>query len=1492
MTAAPARLRAWAPTAALAAVTYVPLLLTHRGMVGADTKSYLYLDPDRLLGRAAAMWDPNIGLGTVTHQNIGYLWPMGPYYWAFQHLGVPDWIAQRLWLGSIIFLAGLGVRYLMRTLGQQGPQVVASMFLYAFTPYVLTLAARLSVILLPFAGLPWLIALTIRAARERSWVHPAAFALIITTIGSSNATALILAGFGPVLWLPFAVRVQREISLRDALATVVRIGVLTTAASLWWISGLWAQGKFGIDILKYTETARTVADSSTPPEVLRGLGYWFFYGGDKLGPWIEPSREYTQNPPLILLTYLIPSLALLGAGLLRWRYRAYFVVLAVVGLVAAVGAHPWGSSPPWGRAVAAFLQTRAGFAMRSLPRAVPLVALAFAVLAGAGLAALGAWARRTLLPAAGATAAIAVLALPPLWTGNMVAQNLQRPEKVPAYWVQAAAWLQARDRGAGGWRTRVLEVPGSDFASYRWGSTVDPITPGLMDRPYVARELIPYGSPPSADLLNAFDRQMQESVLDPRAIAPVARLMGVGDIVQRADLAYERYNLARPRQVYQVLRAAPGLGRPRGFGPAGPNIPDPLLPLQDEVELASPPTLPDPRPVTVFPVKGAPSIVRAASADTPVVLAGDGEGVVDLAGAGLLRGDEVILSSAWFAAAPDALARELRRPGAVLVVTDTNRRAARRWGTVRETNGATERAGQRPLVPDPSDNRLDVFPAAGDDSRTVVEQRGGVRADATSYGNPVSYTPESRPANAVDGDPSTAWSTAAFASAIGERLLLTYQRPRTTDRITLQQFDSGVQNRWITKVRLRFDDGKPVDVALGDASRRAPGATLRFPSRTFRKLSIEIRATDPGRMDSYQTASGVGFADVRLGSGDRRLDEVVRLPRDLLDTAGTASASRALAIVLTRQRTTATSGLRSDEELRIARSFTLPTTRSFGISATVRLDPRAPEGVIDRLLGIPPAARGGVDGSSSRRQPGDPLARATSAIDGDPATHWSPGFLGQAGEWVAYESAKPIAFDRMDLRVVADGRHSVPTRVRVEADGRPVATLTLPAVTDQARKDATTLVPLRLPRTVRAGSIKVVVEATRPVQTRDWISGATVEMPVGLAELGIPGLQVTQPQGRFDDRCRALVSADRNRVGLRVGGTIADALAGRALPARPCDVAGGLRLGEGLSLGAGAHVLRTSEGKVGGLDVDQLVLRSTARGAADPGAGALVPERARPEVRVVGGGRTRMRVVVGARAGATWLVLGQSQNAGWRATAGGRDLGPSTLVDGYANGWLLPAGTGPVTVDLRWTPQRVVWGAIAVSVLAVAACLVLLALGWWKRRGRVLVPPLGDQPLPLDLRRAWRSSGAPPSWRATLLAAILTGAGAALVIGAAAGLVAALAALAVCRLRRARAVTALLPAGLLMLAGLYTVARQVRHRLPPGFDWTTYFTLVEPVAYMVAPLLLLELVVERLWSGRLWSGRRAAAGGAGTAPEGVQAPAASLTRPSASRRSVPPRAET
>ena len=144
---------------------------------------------------------------------------------------------------------------------------------------------------------------------------------------------------------------------------------------------------------------------------------------------------------------------------------------------------------------------------------------------------------------AGLVLALIAIDFPALYDGTYYGKNLERPgRRARRTGSQAAQYL---DRGSHA--TRVLELPGSDFASYTWGNTVDPITPGLMDRPYVARELIPWGGPASQDLLNAIDRRIQEGVFEPDGLRRArARRMGIGAVDLRYDIEFKRYNLVRP----------------------------------------------------------------------------------------------------------------------------------------------------------------------------------------------------------------------------------------------------------------------------------------------------------------------------------------------------------------------------------------------------------------------------------------------------------------------------------------------------------------------------------------------------------------------------------------------------------------------------------------------------------------------------------------------------------------------------------------------------------------------------------------------------------------------------------------------------------------------------------------------------------------------------------------------------------------------------------
>ena len=131
----------------------------------------------------------------------------------------------------------------------------------------------------------------------------------------------------------------------------------------------------------------------------------------------------------------------------------------------------------------------------------------------------------------------------------------------------------------------------------------------------------------------------------------------------------------------------------------------------------------------MFPVSGARPILRTEGATRPLLLDGDGAGLIAAAGAGLLDGHATVLYSPSYASQPAALKRELAA-GADLVVTDTNRKQAEQFGTVGDNVGYTETADEKPLVPDHRDARLPLFEASpGDTNQTVAQLvRGQERA--------------------------------------------------------------------------------------------------------------------------------------------------------------------------------------------------------------------------------------------------------------------------------------------------------------------------------------------------------------------------------------------------------------------------------------------------------------------------------------------------------------------------------------------------------------------------------------------------------------------------------------------------------------------------------------------------------------------------------------------------------------------------------------------
>lgn len=1414
--------------ALLAGLAFVPLLLTAPGRVAADTRQALYVDPGRFLARAGSLWDPYVHLGTVTHSNIGNLFPMGTFFGITDVLGIPAWAAQRVWIGLILLAAGSGMLFFARSVAWRGIGPVAAALVYMLTPYTLQYAPRTSVLLLPYASLPWLIGLTERALSTRSWRHPAAIALIVMSTSGANAGALVMVLPGPVLWVAFALA-RGDACARDVARAIARTAVLTLGTCALWIVALAVEARYGLNVLVYTETLSQVSVASTAMEMLRGLGYWLFYGTEAREPNIRAAVDYLERTPFLVLSYLVPFLAVLAGVTTRWRHRAFAIALVVTGVVLGVGAYPYPAPSPFGRLFKVVAETSWGLALRSSARAVPLTVMGVALLLGAGVTALAAHGRRISILAFAGLFVVAVVNLPALVTGGFVDENFSRPSEIPDHWRAAANMLDDRPR------TRVLELPGSQFAAYRWGMTYDtPILPTLLEnRPSVAREQTPYGSAAAVDLLGALDRRLQEGTFETAALAPIARLLGVRDVLVRSDLQYERYQTARPRDVWQVLGAPiDGLGPPHAVGSPRPNEPDPDIPLLDAVTLGIPAGAPDPPPLAVRTVTDPQPIIRSRPAVSPVVVAGDGEGIVDAAIVGLVTGREVVLSAPWLDAHPEQLERALRA-GADLVVTDTNRRRDRRWRSLRYTTGLTDRPGHSQPRTDQGEAGLEVFPDTGDASRTVAKQDGAT-VEASVYGGLVTFDPDQRAAAAFDNDPTTAWQVGEITDPVGQAITIRSPHPVRADHVVLLQSQGPARTRVVSEVALRFDGHDVIRAPLDDRSRTAPGQSIAFAPRRFRELEIEITGVATTPEIATRGASRTGFAEIIIPGV--AVEEVIRVPTDLTRAVRGRSLDHRLAYVLTRARTDPadTEGDRRDEELALLRRFDVPDSRSFTLVGTARLSARAPDAVLDALLGA--IGPGRVSLTSSDHLAGAVDQRAGAAFDGDPTTRWTGDFLAPRPRWLEVRFPEPTTIDRLDLVVVADGRHSVPARIRLIAD-RDERIVDLGPITDRTAADATVTVPVRF-APLSGTSIRIELLAERRVDTIDTFTALPLPLPPAIAELGIPGVDPPVPPPVFDTGCRDdLLTLDGQAIPVRITGTTASAIARQGLTVTACD--------GGVALGQGSHELRAAPGSRSGIDLDRLVLVSDKGGVPTTlhgdGRPSPSPRPAPPRVRVTDLGMTSATVRVAAHHDAFWLVLGQSHNAGWQATANGRSLGDPVLVDGYANGWFLRGASGPVTVQLHWRPQRAVRWAFGVTAVAVLACLLLVSRGRrWLGAPRVDHP--GSRPS-FALSTDFSDRG---SVRAAFLTAGAVGMGGLVLAGpGTAATVAVVAGIAV-RARRGRLVLAAVTITLLAMSFLQVARVQRNEARPVRYDWARGYETEHRAAMTALVLLAAEPAVVTL----------------------------------------------
>ncbi len=246
-----------------------------------------------------------------------------------------------------------------------------------------------------------------------------------------------------------------------------------------------------------------------------------------------------------------------------------------------------------------------------------------------------------------------------------------------------------------------------------------------------------------------------------------------------------------------------------------------------------------------------------------------------------------------------------------------------------------------------------------------------------------------------------------------------------------------------------------------------------------------------------------------------------------------------------------------------------------------------------------------------------------------------------------------------------------------------------------------------------------------------------------------------------------------------------------------------------------------------GFDIDRLVFDTPpAEPAPTPPPGPMVTMGSLDDSRV--------ELTVDASDDHAWVVLAQSWNAGWTASVDGESLGAAVLVDGFANGWLLPPSDTARSVVLTWTPQRSVTIALWISLFAGLAVAALLI-----RSRRARVPALAATRTGDGVATATTCDSGRNRW--WLLVAWIG------LLAVLAGPLPALGAVAVALLAPRRPwipLVVVVVLGSIVAGGI--IALQWHYGYPPGPDWPSRFTWTAPLVWTcVAAVTTVAVIPDR-----------------------------------------------
>ena len=1256
------------------------------GQISPDTKLDLTANPLRFLARATNLWNSELPFGQAQNQAYGYLFPHGTFFLIGHLLGVPGWITQRLWWALLLTIGFWGLLRVAEALGIGSPgspwaRVIGAVA-FALSPRVLTTLGSISSETLPMMLAPWVLLPTILALRGSSVrsvrVLAAQAGLAVALMGAVNAIATLAGCLPAAIW--WACHRPNRSWWRYTAWSLLTF----TLAILWWVVALVLLRNVSPPFLDFIESSGVTTQWSSLVEMLRGTDSWT--------PFVAPNA--TAGAPLVtgsvavLGTCLVAAAGLAGLASRDMPARGRLVTMLLIGVVLMAAGYGGGLGSPLAHQVQAFLDA-GGAPLRNVHKLgsvirIPLV-LGFAELLGRVPLRQFAHPERDKRVAVGIIALTALLVSTSLaWTGRLAPPGTF--DAIPRYWHEAADWLDEHNSGTPT-PGRVLVVPGAPFATQVWGTSHDEPLQVLGSNPWGVRDSIPLTPPQTIRALDSVQRLFAAGRPSAGLADTLAR-QGISYVVLRNDLDPDTSRSARPILVHRTIAGSPGLQRVAQFGaPVGPGT---LAGFVTDSGLR-------PRYPALEIYRVIYRIVAAANPGAPYFADIGGLPRIDGGPEVLLRLDERRRLQGQPALGPVLMTADARGAGLpvpLVTVTDTPVARETDYGRVDHHSSAIRAPGDARRTY----NRVPDYPVPGAD--TVFGGWTGGRITVSSSSSDATAMPDvapaSSPAAAIDGDPATAWVSNALQAAVGQWLQVDFDHPVSNAVLTVTPSATavGAQVRRIEaetatgSTTLRFDEaGKPLTVALPYGE--TPWLRLTAAATDDGSAGVQFGITDLSitQYDASGFAHPLTLRHTALvpaappGAAVAGWD----LGSELLGRPGCAAAPDGV-------RCAPSMALAPAEPVNFSRTLTVPAPTSVSPALWVR--PRQGPKLAD-LIAEPNTTRAQGDSDGI-----DILGSAYAAADGDPATAWT------APQRVVQHKTPPTLTLTLPRPTEVAGLRLVPSRSALPAHPTMVAV---------DLGDGPQVRQLRAgePQTL---SLHPRVTDTVTVSLLDWQDvidrnalGFDQLKPPGLAEvaaLGADGSDIA-PADPTRNRSREIVVGCDHGPVIAVAGrfvhtsirtTAGVLLDGAPVPAVPCDR-------DPIALPAGQQELLISPGDAFVVDGAELAQLSMPGALPSPSVvpaatGAWGP--ARREVRAPASETPRV------------LVIPESINPGWVARTGsGARLTP-VAVNGWQQGWVVPAGD-PGTITLTFASNSLYRAGLAVG-LALLPLLALLAL--WRTRTR------------------------------------------------------------------------------------------------------------------------------------------------------------------------------